>query len=403
MIFYKNNLSVWLLISLFFFNCEREDNTVKIKEGDVILTSQGDINDFGKHHYIRVKGSVYVGPFDKDENLKETETDIINLAGLSNLDSIDGELQICRNYKLVNIDECLENLVSVGMGIVFFENTNLRSINGFNNLTHVNTIAVINHDKFVEIKGFSALTELDGNLILSSLHFLNNIDGFSNLTKITGRLDIDYCDALTEINAFLKLENIGEEISLESNSNLMSIEGFNNLSNLGSNIVMWQNKKLRNLDGFSKLIRIPGHLILSGNEELVSLDGLKNISTIGSLSMEYNNSLSNVNGLSNLDTVWGGFRFEYNSSLIDIDSLADLKYIGEDIIFTKNEALQNVDGLINLSHVGNNIDMAYNTALTNFCGLRPLLTSGTLGGYCSLYSNGFNPHANEIIAGNCSQ
>ena len=159
MIFYKKNILICLCISLFFFNCEREENTVKTIEGDVILTSQSEINEFGKHNYIRVKGSVFIGPYDKEGDLLQSETDITNLDGLSNLDSIDGELHICRNNKLLNVDECLNNLTIVQQGIVIFENTNLRSMNGFNNLIYVTNINIINQNKFVEIKGFSNLTE----------------------------------------------------------------------------------------------------------------------------------------------------------------------------------------------------------------------------------------------------
>jgi hypothetical protein len=401
---FKKNIFIWLLLSLLFFNCEREDNSAKTVEGDVILTSQGEINEFGKNNYIRVKGNVFIGPYDTEGNLDDYETDIISLDGLSNIDSIDGELQICRNYKLINVDECLNNLTIVRRGIVIFENTNLRSMNGFNNLIYVTNINIINQYKFVEIKGFSNLTELDGNIVLSNIQFLENIDGFSNLTKIGGRLEINYCDALTGLPAFLNLKNIGYDLILEMNSNLQSLEGFKNLTSLGNSLGIRRNNKLKNLDGLGSIIKIPGQIWLEGNNELTDLGGINNLTSIGgTLWLENNNSLTHFNGFSNLDTVWGSVRIEYNNALLDVDSLSNLAYIGESLTMVMNENIQNIDGFTKVSYVGNNLELRYNAALNNFCGLRPFFTNGTLGGYCSMGSNSYTPSVNDIIDGNCSQ
>jgi len=166
--------------------------------------------------------------------------------------------------------------------------------------------------------------------------------------------------------------------------------------------------------------------------ELVDLSGLQNLTRVGRLSITNNANLTSLNGLNSLQVVnmdfniIHGLTIEGNNSLLSLDGLNGLQRIGNSPISTElmalriysNSELENVDALEQLIEAYGQIqfwtgcgisdqEICYNPSLLDFCGLQNLFTNGIYG---HIYLNSinpfvsvFNPTAQDIIDGNCSQ
>lgn len=138
---------------------------------------------------------------------------------------------------------------------------------------------------------------------------------------------------------------------------------------------------------------------------LTILNGLSNLTSISrSLVIKDNSSL---NGLNKLEQIGHEFKLHNNVNLLNIDGLDVLTKIGEgntnyDMEIWSNDSLQNLDGLSSLLIVGGKISIHANDVINDFCGLQNILNNGSYDSYGAT-SNDFDPTAQDIIDGNCSQ
>ena len=135
---------------------------------------------------------------------------------------------------------------------------------------------------------------------------ITNLEGLNNITSLNG-LAIEYCTNLEDISALSNLETIGgtdngwEFLSIVGNLSLESLEGLNNLESIGelnSNIyfglILGYNPLIENLDALSNLMAVHGiintRVYVScgpscdaeiGNINLTDFCGLQNLFTNG--------------------------------------------------------------------------------------------------------------------------
>src|SRR5690606_3301741 len=120
---------------------------------------------------------------------------------------------------------------------------------------------------------------------------------------------------------------------------------------------------------------------IQSNPSLTNLDGLSNLQTIGGvLGIVSNPLLTNLNGLSNLQSV-GDFLLEGNSSLINLDGVTNLQSVGNYLWIESNPSLTNLDGLISLQNIGNILIIRNNTNLA-VC---------NISAFCEYLSDSANP------------
>src|SRR5690606_1508622 len=138
--------------------------------GDVILTSQTEVDAFATNHpnCTEVSGTLTI----QGAN---------NLTPLSNLTSVGGDLYIISNSSLTDLYG-LSNLTSVGGNLFISTNSSLPNLDGLSNLTSVG-----------------------GTLYITYNLSLDNLDGLSNLTSVGADLVIQYNSSLTDISG---LQNI---------------------------------------------------------------------------------------------------------------------------------------------------------------------------------------------------
>src|SRR5690606_32284391 len=118
---------------------------------------------------------------------------------------------------------------------------------------------------------------------------------------------------------------------------------------------------ITNLDGLSNIEKINGGFIISGNHNLHSLEGLENLTDIASTLTIYNNTnLKNVDALSNLTSLGVGLGpimtagaahliIQHNRDLENLDGLSNLTKFGGDITIENNLSLENIDGLASIT------------------------------------------------------
>jgi hypothetical protein len=107
---------------------------------------------------------------------------------------------------------------------------------------------------------------------------------------------------------------------------------------------------------------ITGNLVIAA-PELTILD-LPELNSIGGvLSIVSIHALTNLDGLSGLETIHGTVGIDYNDALQNIDGLSSLKTVGESMYISFNNSLQNLDGLSGLETVGGTFLVRGNNSL----------------------------------------
>ncbi|MCG6959221.1 T9SS type A sorting domain-containing protein [bacterium BMS3Abin03] len=175
--------------------------------------------------------------------------------------------------------------------------------------------------------------------------------------------------------------------------NITNLDGLSGLIGLGQldygSLYIDSNIALTNLDGLASLLTVHGSLFISGNTALTNLDGLSSLDWVGRhLFISYNNSLTNIDGLSNIDNSFiypggdgrfiteGELHIDHNAALTNIDGISNLTSCHL-LLIEENAALTNIDGLSNLTSC--DIIVIYNnTALTNIDGLSSLTFLDTM-------------------------
>ncbi|TYA58875.1 cadherin repeat domain-containing protein [Formosa maritima] len=145
-----------------------------------------------------------------------------------------------------------------------------------------------------------------------------------------------------------------------------------------------------------------GSLQIINNPSLTNLEGLNNVEIVtNGLRIQSNPLLTNINDLNSLSRVSGGFVIDLNNSLENLDGLNNLNKAFGGLSIYKNHSLVNIDGLYNLDQVTNQLNISNNYELFNFCGITNLIENGGLLGEYNTYFNGYDPTIQDILDGNC--
>jgi hypothetical protein len=109
------------------------------------------------------------------------------------------------------------------------------------------------------------------------------------------------------------------------NGALQYISGFNNLDSIGGYLYIGYHDSLTSIQGLSNLKFINGSLSLYNNNELTTIEGFAQISSVGEyLWIGANRKLADLTAFSNLSSVDGNIYIEYNDllgSLSGLDSI----------------------------------------------------------------------------------
>ncbi|WP_298544805.1 PKD domain-containing protein [uncultured Aquimarina sp.] len=448
-----------------------------VYEGDLILESQLQIDAF---KYCEINGSLTIDgsssnsyifdltPLLSLNKIKDNLTiinnkDLTNLNGLQNLTFIGGDVSLRNNTILTNVDY-LSGINEIKGNFTLGGNSNLYSIDGLSKLVRIEGTFSLDKNKLTNLKGLSSLTSIGGRFLLfqsnlsnldglSSLTsignaiqiienpLLTNVDGLSGITSVSGsigRLDIRENPGLENLDGLRNIISISENLDLSYNTRIQnacgiiqllenpnSVGGIINISNNGysssspeaitencnpclypdtvilkdqevvdrfnyceikGNLIIQSgdSEPITNLNGLSSLEKIYGNLTIYYNKELINIDGLENLTTVTGDIQIYNNSkLENVNGFRNLTNFSGKLEIESNFELLHLDGFSGLTSIKGGLILLENGSLESVSGLSSVASVENGVIIDSNN-LQNLDGLQNL--KNVKGGFSLVYN-----------------
>jgi len=407
----------------------------------ITFTSQVQIDNFQINHpnCTEIEGNVLIGvDYGNDinnlnglncltaiyGNLEIEWTDIVDLSGLDNIDSIGGTLLITYNSQLSSFTG-MNSLNYIGGFLSVIDNPSIVTISSFDNLSYIGGSLTIRDNPLLcscdllsictylsapngEVNiynngpGCNSPPEIANNcgftmpcLPYGNYYFFTQDDIDEFLTNYPGCAQLEGDATITgsninNLNGLLVLTNIGGDLSIHDNPQLTILEGLNNINYIGGSLIIESNDNLTTLSGLENLVYIGGDLMMghwfilygwgtyiNGNEKLTSLSALSNIYTIfGNVSIARNDMLVSLAGL-NLSYIQGSFDIGGNDALANLNGLQNLSSIGGDLIIGRagfyyclgNSNLQSISGLDGLTTIDGILRVAGNDFLTSLAGL----------------------------------
>ncbi|MEA3505763.1 MAG: T9SS type A sorting domain-containing protein [Bacteroidota bacterium] len=197
---------------------------------------------------------------------------------------------------------------------------------------------------------------------------------YPGCTEIAGSVSIHGND-ITNLNGLNNITSIGGRLGVYSTNNLNNLEGLNNLTSLGGPIMLNNNNSLTSISAlsntaFSNADDYWQFIEITDNNTLINLEGLNNIDTVvDRLIIEDNESLTSLSGLQNLKYVSGYFQLNQNDALVSLEGLNNLNCIEAIFMINGNDVLTDLEGLNNLTTLMRGFSLQSNNLLISLSGL----------------------------------
>ncbi|KAA6439009.1 DNRLRE domain-containing protein [Dyadobacter flavalbus] len=259
--------------------------------------------------------------------------------------------------------------------------TSLEALNGITSIA--GNLEITDNFGLANLHGLETLTSIKGNLYTYNSG-LTNLGGLENLTEIGGSLNLGPAAKLTSLAALQNLRSIGKDIDLYG-INVQNLAGLQNITSINGRISMVSLHALTSLQGLHNLTRTGMTFSILGALKLTNLNGLEKLKSIGAAlpgSTIYLGSLiirdtpiKNLASLQNL-TYLAEDLVLHNTALPDLQGLNNLSTLLGSLELNSNALLENVDGLEKLDSIGQNLTLIQNASLTNLNGLQNLVSIG---------------------------
>jgi len=356
----------------------------EVLEGEAILTTQQEVNDFGKIGYTELTNGIIIGSVNGSY-----DTDIEDITALSSLRAISN-LNIRRNPLLLNLD-------------------------GLENVNVTGVLSILQNDGLLNIDALSTITTLSSTLQIGYNKLLKNIDGLSNITT-AAVVYINGNDALENIDGLMSLSSIETDLNVSQNPFIDNLNGLARLTTVNGNVSIDYNHRLDNYCGikpllindgiggyfydtkFNKYNPYPSEILNSECQKDIPLGVYHGYLSITSQSAM---DLFNEMGFEEVD---GGLYIDGRENLLfESLKLENLRRINGNLTIRRTNET-NLNQLQNLIYVDGSIDIRENASLSEFCGLLPLINdAGGLTGTFTSSDNVYNPTQQELEEGTCTQ
>ncbi len=411
---------------------------------DITLSSQQQIDDFATD---------YPGCTSISGYLRITETidgNILNLNGLSQIESIGDYLYVNSNDALTNLSG-LESLNYIGGALVIIDNDGLTSLQGLTNLNSTLGPVVVNdNEQLTSLQGLENITSIHDYLEVLNNPNLLNFNGLDNGQSISGGVNVGYNTSLVNLAGLENLVSVGGNFIIQGCDNLTSLSGLEQLTSIGSYLVIYDNDLLLDLDGLSGLQSIGGFLHITENDLLNNISGIQNIDPVtihsnsnNHLDLEiYNNPNLSACSVQSICEFLGifGVTTDVHDNAIGCNSVTDIEsactpICPTNLVFSTQHQIDafptdypfcidipnilvtsgvidpilNLDGFAQLNSIGGNLTLAWNDHLGSMEGLSNVTTVGgdivvraseplasltglegitSIGGFIGIYNNG---------------
>jgi hypothetical protein len=231
-----------------------------------------------------------------------------------------------------------------------------------------------------------------GDLILN---LQKDIDTFL-YTDVSGKLLITGPE-ITSLAGLSGLKSVERVIEI-SGTNLTTLRGLDRV------MIIFQNELQSDLSR---------ELVIRDNPNLTEIPLMRNFGACGVIQIDYNPQLINLDGLNYLEKLNTGrngpvsLRITNNQSLQNINGLSNLVQIREgEIVIINNDNLVNLDGLAGLGAPGSlsQLEVTNNDSLVDSCGIKNIVTAQEFEERQWIYNvmgNAFDPTTEDVISGTC--
>ncbi len=278
-------------------------------------------------------------------------TGLRSLRGLEGIGSIEGHLELRANGDLANLRGL--SLESVG-SLTIDGNPVLTDLNGLSSLTRVSGDVMLHRNEtLMDITGLGSLVELGGRFSIRFQPRLRNLDGLENIERATA-------------------------VVIEGNSILTSIEGLRGLHEVGG-LYIDSNPVLASFDGLDALVSVTDQLWLFNNPMVATLAPLGNLTSAGSLKLDYMTTLDNLEGLENAE-IQGDVSIHNNEWLTTTRGL-NLASDGPgpfELGVGENPRLTSLEGFSGVSSTVGYVQVTTNDALTSLHGLEGIVSAANV-------------------------
>lgn len=242
--------------TLFNFQVTIENPVQNIYSGNVTLTTQQQVDDFGANNYTKIEGNLLI---EGNHN-----NDITSLSSLNSLIEVNGDFKIFQNNLLTNLDG-LNNIKTISGILHIGGNNNLTNINDFNNIISIGALQIAGEDSLANIDSLSKVTSVSGSIHIYNNDLISNLYGLSNIETIGGEISINHNDNLTDLN-LSKLSSIGLDLQIIENNKIIDLNYLSNITSIEGDLRITNNSGLINLCGVKNLIK---NNIITSNEYTV--------------------------------------------------------------------------------------------------------------------------------------
>lgn len=314
----------------------------------------------------------------------ENNPSLETIEGAEKITSINIDIRFVGNTKLKNLD-ALSNIMFVIDDVEIKDNTNLESACGIvqlledPTLVYRGTITIQNNgadtsdiERIIDVCNNCRIyfgdillndqsdidnfryCKVNGDVIVeeASRGAIVNLNGLASLTTVTGDLVIKNNEILGDLNALSNLSILRRDFIIENNAALADLGNFKLLQATGGSLTILNNPSISTIGGFSELSVLSGDLYIHNNQNLTNLNGLGlrrfDMFRFCDIKIGKNNSLTNIDGISNVGLVPGSVVIYDNSALQTLDGLSGIFGIQDYLSVTENTALQNACGIVDL-------------------------------------------------------
>lgn len=222
-----------------------------IFDGNVTLTTQQEVDDFGALCYSGINGILHIG--------NSLNNDINSLLPLINIKSVT------HNFNSYHI---------------LIGGTQLTSLKGINLNENLKGLQVEYNDNLINFEGINLTNTIEG-LIVKNNTSLESLSGLEELTSITNYISVENNNNLISFQGLNNVETMFITY-FKGNNSLLNFQGFDSLMSTGDLVVV--ESSIINFQGLESLTQIdPDHLVggynlvVAGNPNLISLSGLDNL------------------------------------------------------------------------------------------------------------------------------
>lgn len=300
-----------------------------------VLASQADVNNFpiAWPGCVNPTGRFVIGA-DPTVPLPHPVSNITDLTPLSQLTGFGNHVYIYNNPNLTSLSG-LDNVAEVLGDFTIQKNNGLTNLTGLGSLSYIQDLFKIeNNDNLVSLEGLEGgFTALESLVLIENNNLTNLSDVYNNLVTVDEYVYIQDNGALTSFNTFNNLVSVGWYFTIDNHPSLTALNGFGSLQSVGllgppsaSDFEILRNPNLQTLNDFTSLSQLGRRFEVSQNAALTSLS-FPSLSSVGfEMIIDYNTSLTSIIDLGDFDLTGPLFLFG-NSSLSECEALGICEYL----------------------------------------------------------------------------